>query len=171
MSGTVYLALILLLVIGFFSLKQGIKETRDVLDKSASGEILVEYLGGSPRITEMSSGYIKPRENVLAFTCQDGGKSVYTKWNAIKSVEVKTHEQITNDVTLGRVLALGVFALAAKKQNVHTKQYLVIHCEEEGVNYDMLFTGEGIGTLASRINKALIDYRKANVSITQLATN
>ena len=124
-----------------------------------TGHSVVDYLGGSPHINVTSSGYLRPNDNVLSFAYTNG-KPVNTKWENIKSVEVKTHEQITSDVTAGRLLLLGVFAFAAKKQTIHTKQYLVIHCDEEGVNYDMVFTGESMGSLASRINKALIDYRK-----------
>lgn len=141
-------------------LKDTVKDARDTQIKIASGESPVEYLGGSPHINVASQGFLRPCANVLSFTYSDGNKPINAKWNVIKYVEIKNHEQITSDVTTGRVLLLGVFALAAKKQTVHRKEYLVIHCGEEETNYDMVFTGEGMGMLASRINRALIEYRK-----------
>jgi hypothetical protein len=151
-----------LIIIVFFGLlilgaKETHKENKATAAMINSGHYHAEYLGGSPHIDAATIGYIKPRENGFAFT---GNRTHLTKWANIKSVEVKNHEQITQDITAGRVLLLGVFALAAKKQTVHTKQYLVIHCEEEEVNYDMVFTGVNMGALASQINKALIGYRK-----------
>ena len=168
MSG--YFLLFALCCFAFWGIKTSMKESREHAIMVNAGHSTVEYLGGSPHINVTSSGYLRPNEDVLSFAYTNG-KPINTKWENIKSVEVKTHEQLTKDVTLGRVLALGVFALAAKKQTVHTKQYLVVHCEEEGINYDMVFTGEGMGTLASRINRALIDYRKTNTRLTQAAIN
>jgi len=129
-----------------------------------TGHSIVEYLGGSPHLNVVSTGALKPCENVLAFVYSGGSKPINTHWNNIKSIEVKTQEQITSDVTAGRVLLLGVFALAAKKQTVHKSEYLIIHCNEEGVDYDMVFSGADMGSLASKINGALINYRKSKVS-------
>ena len=167
MSG--YFLLFVLCCFAFWGIKTSMKESQEHAIMVNAGHSTVEYLGGSPHINVTSSGYLRPNDNVLSFAYTNG-KPINTKWENIKSVEVKTHEQITSDVTAGRLLLLGVFAFAAKKQTIHTKQYLVIHCDEEGVNYDMVFSGEGIGSLASRINKALINYRKSQSPTSQLAT-
>lgn len=156
--------IVALIIFGFFSLliigtRANHKENKATAIMTDSGHYLVQYLGGSPHIDAISNGYIKPREEALVYLPQNSS-TILTRWNNVKSLEVKNHEQITQDITAGRVLLLGVFALAAKKQTVHTKQYLVIHCEEEEVNYDMVFTGVNMGALASQINKALIGYRK-----------
>jgi len=164
MSGGTLILLLCLIVLGICAIRTGTKDIKEVQKHATSGETTVEYLGGSPHIDVASSGYIKPRENGLAFT---GSRTHLTKWTNIKSVEVKNHEQITSDITAGRVLLLGVFALAAKKQTVHRIEYLVIHCEEEGVNYDMVFSGTSMGTLASKINRVLISYRKNQCSLNQ----
>jgi len=157
--------IVFLLILGFFGLliigtKETLKEQKEVSILVQTGHTIVEYLGGSPYLNVASKGNLKPNENVLTFAYGNGNKPINTKWSDIKSVEVKTYEQITSDITAGRMLLLGVFALAAKKQTVHRSEYLVVHCNEEGVDYDMVFSGTGMGALASRINAALINYRK-----------
>jgi len=168
MSGTAFILLLGIIAVGIWAVRTEAKDFNKIQTHTISGEMTVEYLGGSPHIDAASNGYVKPRENGLAFT---GNKTHLTKWSYIKSVEVKNHEQITSDITAGRVLLLGVFALVAKKQTVHRIEYLVIHCEEEGVNYDMVFSGTNMGTLASKINKSLINYRKFHAASTTLAAN
>ncbi len=163
-----YIILFAILGLIIVGLVETSKDNKRNATMAQTGHSSIEYLGGSPHIDSAANGYIKPRENGLAFT---GSRTHLTKWTNIKSVEVKNHEQITSDITAGRILLLGVFALAAKKQTVHRVEYLVIHCEEEGVNYDMVFSGTNMGTLASRINKSLIDYRKSHSSSAELAVN
>ncbi|HWQ74245.1 MAG TPA: hypothetical protein VN441_02920 [Syntrophomonas sp.] len=125
----------------------------------------IKYLGGSPYINVVSNGNLKSMSEGIGFTYENGSSPIITPWENVKSLELKTHEQITKDVTAGRVLLLGVFALGAQKSNVHETQYLVINCEEEGVPYNAVFSGNGIGGLASRINGSLISYRKAHKEI------
>jgi len=146
------------------AMKDTRKEEKATNTLIQTGHTIVEYLGGSPHLNVVSTGALKPCENVLAFVYGGGSKPINTHWDHVKSMEVKTQEQITSDVTAGRVLLLGVFALAAKKQTVHKSEYLVIHCNEEGVDYDMVFSGANMGVLASRLSGALINYRKSKPS-------
>ena len=162
-------AFIGLLIVGFL---EGHNDMKNHAVMVNDGQAPVTYLGGSPIIVETSAGYIKVNENALSFTRQNGEKPINTHWSNIKSAELKTHEQITSDVTAGRVLLLGVFALAAKKQTVHQKQYLIVHCTEEGIDYDMVFSADdGIGALVSKISGALINYRKKTSHKTVMAGN
>ncbi|MEQ8199899.1 MAG: hypothetical protein ABRQ24_00595 [Syntrophomonadaceae bacterium] len=68
---------------------------------------LVEYLGGSPHMNVASNARLKTHEDGLLFFYEGGSGYIETPWNNIESVEFKTHEQLTKDVTAGRFFSWG----------------------------------------------------------------
>lgn len=55
------------------------------------------------------------------------------------------------DVTLTRMIAFGVYALALKKKRKTVTNYLVVNCEKAGMKYSMVFAGEESTKLYSEI--------------------
>ncbi len=86
----------------------------------------------------------------------------------IKDVQFKTEEEITKDVTLTRLLVLGIFALGVKKKKKKKKRcFLIITTEEEGFTNDIILEMnalEGIGSVITQgfvktLRKEVIKYR------------
>jgi len=80
--------------------------------------------------------------------------------NAINKVIVDDRSQITQHVTVGRILTLGIFALGAKKTKKQEAFYLLIDWDtEDGDNENTVFefSGNGSNNLA---NKALSILKK-----------
>ena len=66
---------------------------------------------------------------------------------------MKTDEQISKDVTLTRLLTLGIFALGAKKKSIVVTNYLVIEYDCGGIQTVAAFTGNTAPELNSEILK------------------
>ncbi|WP_225893508.1 hypothetical protein [Clostridium botulinum] len=85
----------------------------------------------------------------------------------IKDVQFKTEEEITKDVTLTRLLVLGIFALGVKKKRKKERCFLIITTEEEGFTNDIILEMnalEGIGSVMAQgfvktLRKEVIKYR------------
>lgn len=60
----------------------------------------------------------------------------------ITRLEIKNEEQITKDVTLGRLLLLGPLAFGLKKTTKHETQYLILSYIENGITIDCIFKNE-----------------------------
>lgn len=71
----------------------------------------------------------------------------------IKAVQFKTESEIKSDVTLTRMLAFGVYALALKKKKKVVTEYLVLTCEKNGLEYSMAFAGKGTQKVYSELFK------------------
>ncbi len=97
-----------------------------------------EYMGGHPRMRKQMTGQIYIGKKGLRFK-----KGIFRKMfipiNAIKDMHALTEEQISKDVTLTRVLLLGIFALGAKKKTVTKSPYLTIDCTIDGGDTSIVF--------------------------------
>lgn len=89
---------------------------------------LVEYVGGNSEIVEKSTCNIFLYKDKVIIKIKNNNKKVNLKipFDKIITIETKTQEQISREVTFGRLLVLGVFALAFKKEKSNTKYYIII---------------------------------------------
>lgn len=83
---------------------------------------VVKYLGGHPDIGKESPLNLTLEKDKVTVGLLKN-KTVFTYEDI--HIEQKTHEQISRNVTLGRVLLTGVFALAWRKKRVDRQHYLV----------------------------------------------
>ena len=88
-------------------------------------------------------------------------KGIVIPYKDMASVSMKTDEQISKDVTLTRVLALGIFALGAKKTTKTVTNYLLIDYNSSGVECTAVFTGDKLPKVVSQIAKARQNYLKS----------
>lgn len=72
-------------------------------------------------------------------------------YSEIESINYKTWEQISRDVTLTRLVAFGVYAFAMKKQRKTINKCVVLNCKHEGMKYAVVFAGTGASTLYSNL--------------------
>lgn len=102
-----------------------------------------DYVGGHPSHPQKwdnCSITILPQGLIMSATDDLIEKS------EIKSVDIKTEEEISRDVTLTRLLAFGIYAFALKKEKRSTTKYVVLNCEKNGFKYSMAFAGNGVNS-------------------------
>ena len=115
-------------------------------------KFIVDYVGGHPE---------KPSEekNVKLIMLDEGltWSNFYQilPWEEIKSVQFKTKEEISKDVTLTRMLMIGAYAFALKKKTRTVQQFVILRCERNGQDYAVAFTGHDSDKLYSLIFKKL----------------
>jgi len=89
-------------------------------------------------------------------------KDVKIPVSSIKNVVIKTDEQISNDVTLTRLLALGVLAFGLKKKNKNTVNYLIVDYTDSGIDCTAIFSGDKVPKIYSQLFAARQKYLAAN---------
>ena len=100
-------------------------------------------------------------EDSFIFLRQNGEALGRIPRNSINKIVVDDKSQITQHVTVGRVLALGIFALAAPKTSKQLSFYLLIDwTNEEGIveNTVFEFSGANSNILANEALTALKKY-------------
>lgn len=83
-----------------------------------------EYMGGHKDLTKAGKINIVGYKDRIEL--QQGFKKAIIKVDNIISAEVKTEEQIEKDVTLTRLLLVGIFAFGLKKKRKYTSNYVII---------------------------------------------
>jgi len=75
--------------------------------------------------------------------------------------EVKTETEISRDVTLTRLVALGIFAFGVKKKTETNTQYLILTYVDNGVEITCIFKqvqiGQELGSIISNLNRIKIE--------------
>lgn len=97
---------------------------------------------------EYKGGYIKLSGNMDNLKLELSGNKLLFKGflktfhsldlRNITDVQLKTEEQVRNDVTLTRLLAFGIFAFGLKKKIKDSSYYLIISTNEDGCNNDIV---------------------------------
>jgi len=85
--------------------------------------------------------------------------------------EVKTETEIRRDVTLTRLVVLGIFAFGVKKKTETNTQYLILTYIDNGVDVTCVFkqvnASQELGEIISNINRLKIE---SNIDIQQTRT-
>ena len=74
-------------------------------------------------------------------------------YEEIKNIQFKTESEVQSDVTLTRMVAFGVYALAMKKKKKVVTNYLILNCEHGGMKYSMAFAGDDVSMLYKELFK------------------
>jgi hypothetical protein len=121
----------------------------------------LSYCGGIPEIKKVAD---------LAVTCLPDSlyipiglfKSVKIPYSAITNVSIKTSEQVSKDVTLGRLLLVGVLAFGVKKTSKEIINYMVIDYIDKGIETSAVFSGKNVPRAYSELLEARQKYLAAN---------
>lgn len=112
------------------------------------------YLGGHPSHTLTGNVILSMRERGFVMTA--GGRASAAHYSDVKDVTLMSQEQVHKDVTLTRLLTLGVFALAAKKTTVTHQNYIRVVLDVQGVESSFLIESQQAGQIASIMNRGRI---------------
>ena len=110
----------------------------------------VDYIGGHYEAPE-------GKEDVNVMLIQQGIilKDIedIISYEEIKNIQFKTESEVQSDVTLTRMVAFGVYALAMKKKKKVVTNYLILNCEHSGMKYSMAFAGDDVNMLYKELFK------------------
>ena len=152
-------------------IKEAEKEDYRSLLKSAGKSYAMstcQYLGGHPNIQSKCVGNLIVNNVGIFFEKSLPFKSFMIPIENVLRADIKTDTQISKDVTLTRLLALGIFAFGVKKKTKEEHNYLVLTYTEDGIENTLLFEANGgvfsknAGALTSAIAKARQEYAKTH---------
>ena len=111
------------------------------------------YLGGIPQIKKSCDVKVHAFINEVQIDAKGGlfGTTVKIPYTDIYDVQLQTEEQVSKDVTLTRLLLIGVFAFGAKKKTKTVNYCLVIDYEKDGIRTKGVFSGESCNKIYGEI--------------------
>lgn len=124
---------------------------------------VLNYVGGSPYI---DSRFVGKDTEVCTFNNNFAIKlsGTLVAFENIKNIRLATEQEISNNVTLTRMLAFGIYSLAIKKKKKIITSFLIIEVNENGMDYSLAFGGDNIkiNKIYSDLFKKLSAYRTIN---------
>ena len=131
--------------------------------KGEKGELVMapklNYLGGIPKIKKPGTVAVKVASDYIVVSAGIF-KKVSIPYSAISDVSMKTDEQISEDVTIMRILTPGIFAFGAKKNTKVVTNNLVIEYECGGLKTSAIFSGDEVSKVGSNILERRMQYLK-----------
>ena len=132
------------------------------------GAQVLTYCGGVPDIKKSGDYVVVAMPNYFEISV-GLMKKVKIPYEAITSVSMKTDEQISKDVTLTRLLLLGVFAFGAKKKSKEVTNCLVIDYDCGGLPTSAIFSGKEVPKAYNDIFKSRQGFIKRNPQLASAA--
>lgn len=113
----------------------------------------LNYLGGIPQLKKSGEVDVYAYNKEVQVYSKAGlfGTTVKIPYENIIDVQLQTEEQVSKDVTLTRLLLIGVFAFGAKKTTKTTNYCLVIEYSKDGIQTKGVFSGEKCNKMYSEI--------------------
>lgn len=162
--------ILIVIIIWFiwFAINQGIKQMKmeEKIGIIESQEVI--HLSGCP--------YIDVNKKIILAICKNNTLHFYKNSNDIISgynpiykipinqitrYEIKTESEIQKDVTLTRLLALGIFAFGLKKKTEINNTYLILSYMQNNVPIDCIFkntvNNQQLGNIISTLNRLKIE--------------
>ena len=128
-----------------------------------------KYLAGHPQINNVieNAGYVNREDDIIIVTFNSsssydnrysGNENTSLKKSGIKNILVEDASTMEKRVTLGRVLLVGIFALAWKKKKINQVAFVTIEYNDGKFDHDIIFQfdGDGAMTLANTARNTLI---------------
>ena len=142
-----------------------IKEEQSMLRKQQYGLLLEEsliHLGGHPYLSANEEVYFQIRKNnTIFFYKENSNTGEEIPINQITRYEIKTESEIQKDVTLTRLLALGIFAFGLKKKTEINNTYLILSYVQNNVPIDCIFkntvNNQQLGNIINTLNRLKIE--------------
>lgn len=139
------------------------------------GSSICDYFGGHPEILNKATGTLEIKKDGLYFQRTIPFAGFIIPIQDITKAEFKNDTQISKDVTLVRLLALGVFAFGAKKKTKEEHNYLVVTYNSNGIENAVIFEAnggllsKGANALVGAIMKARQEYLNENPTTEEVA--
>lgn len=137
------------------------------------------HLNGHPYLqpNDVVTVQIRSKNNTIYFENQNINTKTHKKTDftgnevpisQLTKYEVKTETEIRRDVTLTRLVALGIFAFGVKKKTETNTQYLILSYMDSGVEVTCVFKqmqiGVDLGSIISNLNRLKIELNKGVIS-------
>jgi len=162
-----YIALLILIIVGYIYKQKQNKTNKNqgVIYESPS----IVHIAGHPDLqpNDLIKLQIKNNNTInlhKVFKKQSNITDIEIPIDQLTRYEIKTESQIQKDVTLTRLLALGVLAFGVKKKTEINNTYLVLSYIQNGVQVDCLFknwtNNQQLGDIISTINRLKIEKNK-----------
>ena len=124
----------------------------------------VDYLGGIPKLRR--AGEAKVRVSSTAITVWKSLlRRAKIQHSTITEVALKTDEQLSKDITLSRLIALGVSAQDTRNTKKHVTKNLIISYDYKGIGSTAVFSGDAVPRIHSAVLRKVARYRKRNPDI------
>jgi len=166
----IFIALgIITIIIGLLNQGKPVKPVKETFiindDFESVFDINTTHLGGHPNIEIDDRVAFQIKENGvfcmrLPIGNRQGFKHDIIDPKTIIKCECKTEQEIKKSVTFTRLLALGIFSLAFKKQSKVTNFYMVFDYKLNGIPISCIFQsseGQKLTKLVYKINEAMIN--------------
>lgn len=113
----------------------------------------LNYIGGIPQLKKSGEIDVYAYNKELQIYSKAGlfGTTVKIPYENIIDVQLQTEEQVSKDVTLTRLLLIGVFAFGAKKTTKTTQYCLVVEYSKDGIQTKGIFSGDSCNKMYSEI--------------------
>ncbi|MCC0765103.1 SHOCT domain-containing protein [Clostridioides sp. ES-S-0006-03] len=126
--------------------------------------VMLEYLGGHPVLNKEEFLFAVIKDNKILFKV--AGKNSNEKmvdvfeilYSDMKTVSIEKEEEVIRRYTATRIALFGPFALAMKKKQVKTEEYLIIECK------DFILSFKKNANACATIYEKLVEYRNNNKS-------
>jgi hypothetical protein len=108
------------------------------------------YKGGHPSLdNELKPVYLNLKDAQVEISSNSFGWSgnAAIKYEQVKNIVVEDATTFEKRVTLGRVLLVGIFALAWKKNKKNEASYLTIDWNDGRFDHQSIFEFDGVGSL------------------------
>jgi len=119
------------------------------------------YSGGHPDIDQPGSGQMATRDgHIIIFSADQLNPSIIGKIPMMKITNILVEDATTTSkrVSVGRLLAVGVFALAWKKKDVKEECFMVIEWNDGRFAHESIFkfSGDGATTRCNEVRNKLM---------------
>ena len=149
----------------FTSLLQAekIKEKKERMEtENIIYETELKHITGHPYLSQGDIILLQIcNNNIVRFYKKNTNAGGEIPINQITRYELKTESEIQKDVTLTRLLALGIFAFGAKKKTEINNTYFILSYVQNNVPIDCIFkntvNNQQLGNIISTLNRLKIE--------------
>lgn len=170
MIGIIFLGLVLLIAIYYMvnrSLRNDVEKlTKEYEEKLKLQDIFSEtnliHIGGHPYLQTNDKILLQIKNNnSIYFYKEDTDTGKEIPLSRLTRYEIKTETEIQKDVTLMRLLTLGILAFGVKKKTKTEAQFLILSYTQNGVEVNCIFknwyVGQKLGDITGTLNRLRIE--------------
>ena len=149
---------------------------QDIIEKNDKKEgattilsINTTHLGGDPSLKQKQPVTFEARSDGTFRMNLGVGLNIDYKLINSKNIircECKTEQDISHDITMGRLIGFGIFALALKKEKKMINTYMILNYKINDITVNCLFgakDGQKLSQLVYKINEAIMN-NKGNLT-------
>jgi len=158
--------LIAIIILLIYVYKDMSKEEEKRKERHIQENVMLEktiiHLNGHPYLKENDIIQIQIRNNnMIYFRKENINTGMEIPISKLLKYEVKTESEIRHDVTLTRLLTLGIFAFGVKKKSKIEEQFLIISYTQNDVKIQCIFKqcdkNQQLGNIISVLNRLKIE--------------